>query len=379
MNSTVPRILIAATLLILIGSAYTVKQNHPQAAFMPAETVNLAFFYKPPQESDPATIVGNFNTVILTHGDENYRKKLVANGFASRIPQYFRFDAIQNPGSCTASTNNNQAAYEIGDFCSISKYHPDWFLLDAAGTPIPTSPGSSYYHMDPGNAGWRKFFLTRVIENQKEYGWSGLFLDNVEASLSMFPDDRQPVKYKDNASYQTAVQGFLKYLDVNYSQKYNKPIIGNIIARANDTIWFNYLQYMDGAMQERWAVAWSETSYLNDTKWMSDMALAEQTQAAGKYIILVAPGKELDADRQKFAFASYLLISKGKAAFRYSNSDSYGQAWLYNNYKLGLGTPLGPRYLKDGVWRRDFASGYVLVDPANHAAEIVVSEISGLP
>jgi hypothetical protein len=224
-----------------------------------------------------------------------------------------------------------------------------------------------------------KFFLRRVIENQEKYGWSGIFLDNVEASLSMFADDRQPVKYKDNLSYQAAVEGFLNYLDINYSQKYNKPIIGNIIARENDTVWFNYLQYMDGAMQERWAVAWSETSYLNDTKWMRDMALAEKTQAEGRYIILVAPGKELDFNRQKFAFASYLLISNGKAAFRYSNSDSYGQVWLYNNYKLNLGFPLDSRYLKDGAWRRDFTRGFVVVDPTNHTAEIVIPEMTGLP
>jgi hypothetical protein len=158
MNRTVLPMLIVATLVVLIGSAYTVKQDPSQAAFMPAETVNLAFFYKPPQESDPATIVGNFGAVILTHGDENYRKQLVANGFDARIPQYFRFEAIQNPGSCSASTNNNQVAYEAGDFCSISKNHPDWFLLDTAGKGIPTSPGSSYYHMDPGNAEWKNSF-----------------------------------------------------------------------------------------------------------------------------------------------------------------------------------------------------------------------------
>jgi hypothetical protein len=100
------------------------------------------------------------------------------------------------------------------------------------------------------------------------------------------------------------------------------------------------------------------------------MSLAEKTQNQGKHIILVAPGTEADTNRQNFAFASYLLISNGKAAFRYSNETSYRQVWLYNNYRVDLGTPLGARYQSGSSWRRDFTQGYVIVDPVNHTATI---------
>jgi hypothetical protein len=90
-------------------------------------------------------------------------------------------------------------------------------------------------------------------------------------------------------------------------------------------------------------------------------------------MILVAPGSQADANRQNFAFASYLLISNGKAAFRYSNSDIYREVWLYNNYQVDLGTPLGPRYQSGSLWRRDFTKGFVTVDPISHAATISTS------
>jgi hypothetical protein len=354
---------------VLTIGRFTSGQAASQTAIMPAETINIAHFFKPPQGMDVATAVKTFNSIILTNGDHTYRNQLLANGFSSAIPQYFRSDAIQDPGSCTANPLNNQAAYKVGDFCYISQNHPDWFLLDQYGRRITVTSGGDYYRMDPANAGWRQFILSRVLESQNQHGWTSLFLDNVEAGLSKFYGPK-PVKYPDNPSYQAAVAGFLQYLHVNYSQKYGRTIVGNIVARADDAVWFNYLQYLDGAMQERFAVNWDETSYLSASKWAGDLAFMEKTQANGKFVILVAPGNLSDLKRQNFAFASYLLMNQGRAAFRYSTDDSYRESWLYDNYKVKLGSPLGPRYQQGDYWRRDFKNGYVIVDPINHNATI---------
>jgi hypothetical protein len=130
-------------------------------------------------------------------------------------------------------------------------------------------------------------------------------------------------------------------------------------------------------MQERWAVDWSINEYLSESRWKNDMTLAEKTQNQGKHILLVAPGSEADSNRQNFAFASYLLISNGKAVFRYSDEASYRQVWLYSNYEVELGAPLGARYQNGTSWRRDFANGYVIVDPVNHIATIATKSLSG--
>jgi hypothetical protein len=379
-DNSMNKIVLRSTSLIFasvlaVGIFTSGRATSQNAVLMPNKLINLAFFYKPPSNSDAATVSGNFSNVILTGGDESFRDQLIGAGFASTIPQYYRADGIQNPGSCTASPAHNQIAYKVGDFCSISQNHPDWFLLDTSGNRMPTSPGSSYYRMDPGNAGWRSFFVSRLLEIDQQKGWSGVFLDNVEASLAEIQNDGlMPAKYPDHASYQAAVSGFLQYLNQNYAQPYNRPVMANIIARSDEAQWFNYMPYLTGAMQERWAVPWaSTTGYISESKWSSDMVLAEKTQAQGWFILLVAQGDKADTARQNFAFASYLLISNGYASFRYTNSSMYREVWLYENYKVQLGSPLGGRYQVGTAWRRDFTNGYVTVDPVNHTANISVS------
>jgi hypothetical protein len=44
--------------------------------------------------------------------------------------------------------------------------------------------------------------------------------------------------------------------------------------------------------------------------------------------------------------------------------------WFYDNYRIDLGQPLGPRYQEGKIWRRDFANGSVLIDPKKHTATI---------
>lgn len=373
MNNLVHR--IAGVVMALILTLGVVSPGHAtsQTALMPDRIINIAHFYKPPKMA-AATAIKHFGSIVLTNGDQVYLEQLRNSGFDSHIPEYFRSEAIQNPGSCTAEPLNNQAAYKRGDFCNISKNHPDWFLRDKNGKRIRVTDSGDYFRMDPANPEWRKFFLDRVIESQNRHEWSGLFLDNVEASLGKFYTVK-PVKYKTDASYQDAVAGFLKYLHENYSQKYNRPIIGNIVTRysKDDATWFRYLQFMDGAMQERFAVDWHEKDYLSESSWLRDMNLMAETQAQGKYVILVSTGYKDDTRRQKFAFASYLLISDGKAAFRYANFSAYRQSWLYSNYKLDLGKPLGERYKDGDRWRRDFTNGYVIVNPVKRTANIVMT------
>ena len=181
---------IALALGIFIPGRAT-SQN---TTLMPNRTVNLAWFYKPPSNGDATTINSNFGNVVLTAGDETFRDQLLANGFTATIPQYYRSEAIQDPGSCTTAPYKNQVAYKVGDFCDISQNHPDWFLLDTSGRRIVMT--NNYYRMDPGNAGWRSFFVSRLIEANQVRGWSGVFLDNVEASLSkMQRDGITPVSY----------------------------------------------------------------------------------------------------------------------------------------------------------------------------------------
>jgi hypothetical protein len=368
MKSTFYRIATLLTIIMIVLGTHTNAQAAASPALVTDKVVNLAYFYKPPEDSDAPTLAQDFSTFILTRADETFRDQLIASGVNTPIMQYVRLEAIMDPGSCTAQPYRNNVAYKIGDFCTISTQHPDWFLLNADGSRIKVD--GKYFLMDPGNQEWRAFWLTRTQESQELLGWYGVFLDNVEGSLSkVYSLGGNPVNYPNDASYQAAIQGFLQYIYTSYFQPQGRPLMANIISLDSTAVWFNYLQYLDGAMDEAWAVDW-HTGYNSVSEWNAELALAEQTQNNGKYAILISQGDQANTNRQNFAFASYLLVSNGKAAFRYTNYDNYGRTWLYPNYEIDLGSPLGSRYAQGDLWKRDFTNGSVTVDPLNHTAQI---------
>lgn len=348
--------------------------SQPESKF----EIRLAWFYKPPKdENDLEKLTEDFNFFIMTKGDEPERNVLLKDGARRPILQYLRFEAIMDPGNCTDQPWQNNVAYLPGDFCRISEEHPEWFLLDTDGERIVDSyQDVDFYLMDPGNAGWRAFFLDRIRQAHFDPNWDGVFLDNVEISLSVRKkQDEIPVKYPDEASYVAAIQGFLQYLRRNYFGPNHKLLYANLVARQNDENFLDSIEYLDGVMHEGWSIDWPK-KWRAPEIWERQLTIAEETQAMGKFIILVGQGKEEDKKLQNFAFASYLLVANGNAAFRYANSDDYNEPWMYENYTFELGQPLGPRYKDGDAWRRDFTMGYVWVDPEKHESKIEVNDHS---
>ncbi len=335
----------------------------------PYDPVRLAWFYKPPDDSALSVLAENFDVFILTHKDERQRDILKSLGVKSPIFVYLQFVEIKDPGSCTEDPQGNQVAYQAGDFCEISEQHPDWFLLDQNGNRIAN--GKSFY-MDPGNPEYQAFWLQRARTLQEQFHWDGIFIDNLEASPEKLSDRGiTPAKYPDDSSYQAAIEGFLKYLHENYFGPNGVPVVANIISSSDWNVWLHYLQYLNGAMIEAFAVDWSN-DYSSPVAWESEMEAIEQALSQEKTLILVSQVDQPDADsnRQQFAFASYLLIANENVSFRYADSHNYQEILLYDNYSLNLGKPLGPRYQQGFYWRRDFTNGYILVNPSTHSAEI---------
>jgi len=335
------------------------------------KSIQLAWFYKPPPADKLSLLAQRFSWFVLTNNDESIRDDLKQKGAKGPFLQYLRFDAIQDPGSCNAAPKHNQVATERGDFCRIAKDHPDWILRDNAGNPIEQG---GYVYMDPGNSGWQQFWLERAQQMQQQEHWDGLFLDNVEASLVKRHQKGMPAKYTNEQNYEAAIADFLAFIYGTYSKPNNRPLMANIISLKDPSVWFRYLQYLDGAMVEAFAVDW-HTSYKKVEDWNQQLNLAEQAQDRGKMLILVAQGDENDQERQQFAFASYLLVTRGRSAFRYADSAHYAQPWMYQNYDLEIGNALGPRFKKaDGTWERDFEKAIVRVNPVTHQSQIILKQ-----
>ncbi len=344
--------------------------------FVGEETIELAWFYRPPENGNLSSVAQNFATFVLTKQDDEERDQLKELGVEAPILQYLHFENIHYPDDCDVSPRRNQVAYKAGDICMISDEHPDWFLLNEDGNLMiskSSSGTSDYVRMDPGNSGWRGFWLERAIEGQEELGWDGVFMDNVEASLSKFErNGESPGDYPVEADFLAEVEEALAYYYLNYFQPRGRPLYANIISVRDPNVWFRYMQYLDGAMIEGWAVDWDD-GYLPPDQWNEDMYIAEKTQTLGKRVILVSQGDQNNIERQKFAFASYLLINHGLASFRYADASAYNQTWFYNNYYIDIGEPLNVRYQDGDEWRRDFSNGTVIVNPEENTAEIITN------
>jgi hypothetical protein len=333
------------------------------------QSIRLAWFYKPPETSLTA-LSADYDLFILTHNDEAARDQLKTLGVNEPFYQYLLMSEIMDPGSCSNRPYNDQVAFHPGDYCWIQNNHPDWFLSGSDGHPLGQG---SYSMMDSGNSGWLGFWLERAQFLQENYHWDGIFIDNVEASLSKSSEwGSKPAKYPDDASYQAVIENALKYLYTGYFHPKGKPMYANIIALEDPQVWFRYLQYLDGAMLENFATGWASGTGLSPLEWEQQMQMVSQTQALGKTVILVAQGEQNDLQREDFALASYLLVNDGLAYFRYTNSNHYEEVWTYANYSQDIGTPLGPRYKDAKVWKRDFTKGIVTVDPEAQTATITI-------
>lgn len=375
---------LAITFASIFFAVLALMPQVTAAGSFPTSPIQLSWFYKPSTDgTTPSNLAKSFQNFILTRNDEAVRDQLRTAGADAPMLQYVRFDAIHDACNgvcpCTTQPYRNQVAWNAGDFCAIQSQHPDWILRDNNGKAISVMEGSQrYVWMDPASAGWRDYWLTRVKQSQETLGWDGVFLDNVQASIGWYQRNNIQLKnYSDDASFQNAVSGFLNKIYTEYFYPQNRPLQGNIIEMpwaSETTTWLNYLQNLDGAMQEDFAMGWYSGVYLTTAQWLDQLVRMEQSQQLGKRVVLVSQGDQSDQQRQQFAFASYLLITQGNASFRYTNSvTAYDKVWLYANYSTALGAPKGARYLSNSVWRRDFENGYVLADPVNHTGQIIVN------
>lgn len=224
--------------------------------------------------------------------------------------------------------------------------------------------------MDPGNLEYRAFWLNRAREMQLEFGWDGIFIDNVEASLGKFRrEDISLGNYPQDSAWQQAIEEFLAYLESSYFRPAQRPLFANIVSMNDTETWQRYVALLDGVMIEHFATGWENTS-LSAAEWETQMNLAEWALAHGKTLLLVSQGEKNDLERQNFALASYWLLQNGHAYFRYANSDDYNALWDYPTYAYDLGAALGPRLQEGGVWTRQFENGTVVVDPDSLHAEI---------
>lgn len=352
--------------------------------------IQLTWFFIPEENENLERMSEHFDHFVLTKNFEKDRDKLIEWG-EDPVLQYITVDSIDDPCfqarepsgttcDCHRDPRNNNVGWEPNDVCWIRDNHPDWFLRDADGDIIYSGYGGNnnpYVILDPGNPGWREFFLERIMYSQEELGWHGIFFDNVGEIFTAHTGNPVPLRdYPTDKSYQDAMVGFLSYLRSNYFGPEGRPMYANFSALWDrGPAYYRYLEQLDGVMDEYWAV--TKDGYYPILSFEKRLEGAVRTQELGNTMMLVSQGSRDNYARQRFSLATYLLIATDQAFFRYTSAvqGGYDQIWLYDNYDTYLGDPEGSYYREGDKFYRDFTHGRVMVDPINHESSITANNL----
>jgi putative glycosyl hydrolase-like family 15 (GHL15) protein len=260
--------------------------------------------------------------------------------------------------------------YAIYVGSALASEHPDWILHDADGNqlyiPYACAGGTcTQWAGDPGNTAFRAFWIEQARATLRA-GYRGLFVDDVNLFLSRVSDGHaKPVVPRDPRTAAPMTEADWRRYMAEFTEQIRAAFRDKEI--VHNAIW--YVGPSDPFVQRELASAdvISIERGVNDSGLVrgggtygfeSLLAYIDAIHARGGRVWFDA-GAKTDAGRE-FGLASYFLVSTGGD---YIGNDPRGTPddW-WPGYDVSLGTASGERRAWDGVLRRDFERGFVLVN-----------------
>lgn len=244
--------------------------------------------------------------------------------------------------------------------------HPDWFLRDAAGNLIQNRNYPGDYLMDLGNAAYRQACLANSVRLAKQYGFDGVYLDEVNATTQWdLPAGTTLPAYPTVGAWQAAMGSLLAYA-ANTLHSQGLLAFGNVGGTwTTPGLWDFWSAILDGSEQEAWT---GSTPGLAAGVWLwpSEIADVAWSEAHGKYTILHSYSTSEAGNA--YGLASMMLVAGGHTSYSTANLNYTSSESSYPEQTTAqqLGAPQGGyTRLANGVYERVFARGIVLVNPTN--------------
>jgi Hypothetical glycosyl hydrolase family 15 len=266
----------------------------------------------------------------------------------------------ENPRAATDPSNTGGVAYTEADTS-----HPEWFLKDASGNRITHIGHADYTLMDIGDPGYQAAWASNVIMQAKRDGWELVFADDL--GLALYATSGTPVKYPDPTAWQGAVKSFLQAVHPKLAAAGLKLVANVVSGVTYPAVRKELLQWVDGTMEEGWMrPSVQRTAPLATAAWPKQLAEAQDAEKAGKLFLAELPAMSSDTQAVRYGLATYLLAAGGMSSFDVSGSPSHTTEQWFTEFDtaLQLGPPAGSAArLENGIYRREFAAGTVLVNP----------------
>lgn len=280
--------------------------------------------------------------------------------FATVPEQYVYADTVKRSGDPTGITQ----CMRPGDVANA------WLLRDRSGAVIHRDSNDDYA-LDVGNSAYRNAaadFLVRKCQTER---WSGILLDEVNPTISWAFPGAVPARYPTDAAWQGALRGFVQVL-ASRLKAAGFGLVGNVgTAEKQYRAWCESLVRVGMVCNSEFFVCGgygtNNVATLEDGTWAEQMDWMEWAQANGPRVLV--HDKQDDDKLIRYGVGSFLLADTGKGV--YGADVNYGADTRYPvcfDEAKQLGSPIGVRtQVQPGVWRRDFSSGYVLVNSSTRA------------
>ncbi len=277
-------------------------------------------------------------------------------------------------------------SYAIYKDSDVARDHPEWILRDAQGNRLYIPWGCAkgtcpQYAADVGNAQFRAYQITKILRLLKGGGkrpaYRGLFLDDVNLEMRVGNGNGEMVPPIDERTKQPMTEKAWRKYFADFVVAIRTEIPRHFEITHN-SLWFagGAARDYDPEVMRQIGAA----NYINVERGFGDPGLTGGSglwslDALMRYIDHV---HELNASvviqeysraNEVYSTAGYLLVQ--------DRADSLGvneqtPADWPDLYSTNLGPARGPRYWWNGILRRDFAAGMVLLNPPG-AHEVTVT------
>jgi hypothetical protein len=270
----------------------------------------------------------------------------------------------------------------------LSRFADSWWLRDASGNRVSFWPGTNVVNItdDAGvhnGQRWNEFLPKYVKENVFSNGrWDGVFYDNIWPTVSWLNSGNIDLNRDGKKDSKTEMDN--KWVAGN-----KKLLSGTLSAIGSDNILMGnshgfepYQPYLNGIMLESFPAPWE-----NGGTWAGSMKSYTNTKGFREPKIMVVNANtdnrwEMENYRKmRFSLGS-VLLGDGYFSFDYGVND-HSQTWWYDEYDIELGRAAGSpinildksnRTWKNGVWRRDFENGIVVVNSTSENKNYVFTD-----
>lgn len=256
--------------------------------------------------------------------------------------------------------------------------HEDWFLKNTSGDYLHFYPGTRMINV---SSPWKKIlpkFMSKQIIKKHPQHWDGIFYDNCFNNISWI-DNKVDLDLNGQADNWTQAdntwkQGMTTMMKSSRKRNPNSVILCN----SNG----DFYQYINGRLIEAFPSTF-------DGGWTGSMKKYQDVlNSAHDPSVVIVNTVANSEDRTNYQLMRYNLTStlmgEGFASFDQS-VDSHDSLWWYDEYSAALGDPIGGAYnvatnkgpgdnWTEGVWRRNFQQGIVLINSSNSTQNIILED-----